>query len=188
MFLDGVGLLTTPGVGLFVRLRMSNWIIIYITLLSWEFLLKWCNFFWSFVETEISCCAPWFPFILTAKFHSLYVEESESGIFERWSRKFWKDRNRRWIFYLRLRNPAWSKQSVADVCKNWKNRELTVRVHSLTADAMYKAAISLMMDSMVLSGAKAASAQQSFHGFVFNFLSSLLVVPVRSSYRLCLCV
>ena len=30
------------------RLRISNWIIFYITLLSWEFLLKWCNFFWNF--------------------------------------------------------------------------------------------------------------------------------------------
>ena len=30
-----------------------------------------------FVETEISCCAPRFPLILTAKFHSLYVKESE---------------------------------------------------------------------------------------------------------------
>jgi len=29
----------------FVRLRMSNWIIFYITLLNWEFLLKWYNFF-----------------------------------------------------------------------------------------------------------------------------------------------
>ena len=27
---------------------MSNWIIFYVTLLSWEFLLKWYNFFWNF--------------------------------------------------------------------------------------------------------------------------------------------
>jgi len=27
---------------------------------------------------QISCCAPKFPFILTDKFHSLYVKESES--------------------------------------------------------------------------------------------------------------
>jgi len=43
-FLGGVGggfPTTTLGVGFFVRLRMSNWIIFYITLLSWEFLLKW---------------------------------------------------------------------------------------------------------------------------------------------------
>jgi len=27
-----------------IRLRKSNWIIFYITLLSWEMLLKWYNF------------------------------------------------------------------------------------------------------------------------------------------------
>ena len=32
----------------FVRLRKSNWIIFCITLLSWEFLWKWNDFFWSF--------------------------------------------------------------------------------------------------------------------------------------------
>jgi len=39
----GVGFLTTlrGGVAFFVRLRMSNWIIFYITLLNWESLLKW---------------------------------------------------------------------------------------------------------------------------------------------------
>jgi len=44
-----VGFLTTLGVGVgfFVRLRlrMSNWIIFYITLQNWEFLLKWYNLF-----------------------------------------------------------------------------------------------------------------------------------------------
>ena len=30
---------------------------------------------------HISCCAPQFPLILTAKFHSLHVKESESGVF-----------------------------------------------------------------------------------------------------------
>ena len=32
---------------------------------------------------QISCCAPRFPLILTAKFHSLEVKESESEILER---------------------------------------------------------------------------------------------------------
>jgi len=32
-------------------LRKSNWIIFYVTLQNWEFLLKWHNFLWSFVET-----------------------------------------------------------------------------------------------------------------------------------------
>jgi len=39
--------------------------------------------FETFVETDISCCAPRFPLILTAKFHSFYVKESESEILER---------------------------------------------------------------------------------------------------------
>jgi len=32
----------------FFRLRISNWIIFYITLQSREFLLKWYNFSWNF--------------------------------------------------------------------------------------------------------------------------------------------
>ena len=36
---------------------MSNWIIFYITLLNWEFLLKWYNFFWKFCwNREFSLC------------------------------------------------------------------------------------------------------------------------------------
>jgi len=49
-------------------------------LLSWE---NGTISFENFVATEISCCAPRFPLILTSKFHSLYVEESESEISER---------------------------------------------------------------------------------------------------------
>jgi len=45
----GVGFLTTLGIGVgfFFRLplRMSDWIIFYITLQNWEFLLKFYNFF-----------------------------------------------------------------------------------------------------------------------------------------------
>jgi len=36
--------------------------------------------FETFVETEISCCVPWFPVILTATFHFHYVKESDSGV------------------------------------------------------------------------------------------------------------
>jgi len=43
---------------------------------------------------QVSCCAPRFPLILTAKYQE---------IFESRSRKFWKGRSR--IFYLRIRNP-----------------------------------------------------------------------------------
>jgi len=39
-------------------------------------------YFETFVETEISCCVPRFPLILTAKFNSLYVKESGVGNFE----------------------------------------------------------------------------------------------------------
>jgi len=97
------------GVGFFSRIRMSNWIMFYITLQNWEFLLKWCNFFWPFVDTEISCCASRYPLILTAKFYSLYVKESESENLQRSESGvavgyFGKSESR--IFYLRLRNPA----------------------------------------------------------------------------------
>jgi len=57
----------------------------------------------------ISCCVPRFPLILTAKFHSLYVEESEVGNFVKvgvGSRKLWKVEVGSRIFYLRLRSPG----------------------------------------------------------------------------------
>jgi len=48
----GVGFLMILGVGVGysarLRLRKSNWIIFYMALLSWDFLLKWCNFLWNF--------------------------------------------------------------------------------------------------------------------------------------------
>ena len=59
---------------------MSNWISFFITLLNYVFLLKWYNSFGNVFKSF--CCAPQLPLILTAKFHSLYVEESESGILE----------------------------------------------------------------------------------------------------------
>jgi len=37
----------------FVRLRLSSWIIFYITLLNCEFLLKWYNFFWNFCWNRV---------------------------------------------------------------------------------------------------------------------------------------
>ena len=67
----------------------------------------------SFVETEVCCCAPRFPLILTAKFHSFCVKESErpeSEILERRSRKSWKGRSR--IFYLQLRNHGFDKSKL----------------------------------------------------------------------------
>ena len=35
------------------------------------------QFFLKLLLKRISCCAPRFPFILTAKFNSLYVKESQ---------------------------------------------------------------------------------------------------------------
>jgi len=109
-FLAGIGIrfLTTlrVGVGFFVRLRMSSWIMFYITRLNWEGLLKWYNFFETFVEAEISCCVPRFPLLLTAKFHSLCVKESESEISERLKSESEILGTRSRIFYLRLRNPV----------------------------------------------------------------------------------
>jgi len=65
-FLGGLrgGFLRTLGVGVgfFVRLRKSNWIISYITLLTWEFLLKWYSFFWNFYWNR-EFLLPLFPLI-----------------------------------------------------------------------------------------------------------------------------
>ena len=67
----------------------------YITLLNWEFQLKWYNFFWNFCWIKDFLLCTRISLILTAKFHSLYVKESEilerseSEIFETRSRKFW---------------------------------------------------------------------------------------------------
>ena len=76
---------------------MPSWIIFHITLQSWEFLLK-LQFLLKLLLNQISCCAPRFPLILTAKFHFFNVKGSEPKILERSeseilgtrSRKFWK--------------------------------------------------------------------------------------------------
>ena len=63
---------------IFVRLRLqiSNWIIFYITLLNWEFLLKWYNSFWHFCWHRDYLLCTTIP-IASAKFHSLGVKQSE---------------------------------------------------------------------------------------------------------------
>jgi len=109
-FLDGVG------VGFFVRLRLrkSNWIIFYITLLSWEFLLKWHNFFWNFC---------WNRFLAVHHGFHWFSQQNFTPFMLRYrSRKFWKGRSRR-IFYLWLRNPGfWSQppneKSIVSI-KHW---------------------------------------------------------------------
>jgi len=75
--------------------------------LKFEIPVEMVQFLLKLLLKHISCCAPRFPFILTAKLHSLYVKESESGILERseseilksLSGKFWKG----WIQWSKTR-------------------------------------------------------------------------------------
>ena len=96
-FLGGVGFLTTLeiGVGFFVRLRMSDWIIFYMTLLNWQFLLQWYNFFGNFCwNSDFLLCTT-----ISIGFNN------QTSFLLCWgvkSRKFWKGRSR--IFYHRVRN------------------------------------------------------------------------------------
>jgi len=94
----GVGFLTTLGVGVGFfcptpDVQLDNFLHhtpkLGIPLEMVQFLLK-------LLLKQISSCASRFPLILTTKFHSLYVKESE--ILESWCRSR--------IFYLRLRNPG----------------------------------------------------------------------------------
>ena len=90
-FLGGVGFITTPGIGVgfFVRLQKSYWIIFCITLLNGENLLKWYNFLWNFLKQRVLAVYHGFHRVLvatnflTVRFHSLDVKESESEILER---------------------------------------------------------------------------------------------------------
>jgi len=87
---------------------MSNWIIFashsQIRNSCWNGTIS----FETFVETKISCCAPRFPLILTAKFHSFMLRSQESEILERRSRGSYilerSELDR--IFYLQLRKPG----------------------------------------------------------------------------------
>jgi len=65
-----------------LRLWMFNWIIFYITLLNWEFLLKWYNFFWN-------CC--WNRFLAVHHdLHWLLQPKFIPYMLRSRSRKFWK--------------------------------------------------------------------------------------------------
>jgi len=85
-FLAGVGFLTTLAVGVgffcptpdvqldnFLHHTPKSGIPVEMVTISFE----------TFVESEVSYCAPRFPLILTFKLHSLYVKKSESEILER---------------------------------------------------------------------------------------------------------
>ena len=84
---------------------MSNWIIFHITLLNWEFLLKWYNFVWDFCwDRYFLLCTT-----ISTDFNSQISFPSCWGVGSRKflkGRKFWKRRSWSRIFYLRLRNPA----------------------------------------------------------------------------------
>jgi len=60
---------------------MSNWIIFYITLLNWEFLLKWCNFFWNFCWIRGFLLCTTIPIDFNSQIFILFMLRS---------RKFWK--------------------------------------------------------------------------------------------------
>jgi len=130
----GVGLLTTLGVGVGffcptptpdVQLdHLLHHIPKFgIPIEMVQFLLK------LLLKTEISCFAPGFPLILTAKFHSHHVKESESEMLERSeskilesrSWKFWKGRNWSRTFYHRLHNPGNRSKEVKNNAKGCKN-------------------------------------------------------------------
>jgi len=57
-----------------------QWIIFYITLLNWEFLLKWYNFFWTFFRSICFFAVHHDFHLFSAKFHILNVKKSESGV------------------------------------------------------------------------------------------------------------
>jgi len=79
-FLGGVGFLTTLGVGFFCPTPDAQLDHFLHHTPKLGIPVEMVQSFETFVEIEISCCAPRFPLILTAKFHSLYVNESESEI------------------------------------------------------------------------------------------------------------
>lgn len=54
----------------------------------------------------------------------------------------------------------------------------------LLADAIYKAAISMLYDLATIRETKRQASQQQFTNYVVNFLSSLLTVPVNEIYSL----
>jgi len=102
----------------FVRLRMSSWVIFYITLLNWEFLLKWYNFFLKLLLKQRFLAVHhdlylfqqpnFIPFMLRSRSRKFW----KVGFGSR-SRKLWKGRSWSWIFYLRLRNPGFKSTNTS---------------------------------------------------------------------------
>ena len=105
----------------------------YITLLNLEFLLKWYNFFWN--RDFLLCRLPRFPLILTAKFNSLYVKESESEILETRSRESEILGSRSRIFYLRLRNLGFNPNSPC--VRPWCTRHIALVAINGSPDTIF---------------------------------------------------
>ena len=59
---------------------MPSRIIFYITLLNWEFLLNWYNFFWNFCWIRDFLLCTTISIDFNSKISFLYVKESESGV------------------------------------------------------------------------------------------------------------
>ena len=128
-----VGFLTTLGVGFFCPspdVQLDHFLnhILKLGIPCWNGIVS----FETFVETEISCCAPRLPLIVAVKFHSLYVEESESGVgfLERLSRssKFWDGWSWSRIFFLTTPQPCLKRgllylQAIYQTtCYSWENK------------------------------------------------------------------
>jgi len=98
--LGGIGFLTTLRVG--VGFFCSTWLIFYITLLSWEFLLKWYNFLWNFCWNRefLLCTTISIESVATKFLQPNYIH----FMLRSRSPKFWKGLSR--TFCLRLHNPV----------------------------------------------------------------------------------
>jgi len=73
----GVGFLATPGVEFFCPTPDVQWIIFLQHTPKMRIPVEMVQFLLKLLLTQLSCCAPRFPLILTVKFHSLYVKESD---------------------------------------------------------------------------------------------------------------
>jgi len=96
---------------------VPNWTIFYITLSNLGIPVEMVQFLMKLLlKQRFLAVHHDFHFVLPAKFHFLYVKESE--MWKGRSRKFWKGRSWSRIFYLRLRNPAYIVNPVFRIARN----------------------------------------------------------------------